>query len=218
MKNLINFLKNDFVTQVFSLNVLIAVFYVSFLFNEISALTQAFIFLAFIVAGSSVYKLFKSRVTVRYELMLLLPLFIFATCLTFGLIHKYNEVGSLSQLMTYSSLSRLIDFAVGAGLVYGSFLGIMGFSCSYSAKEHFKVSTSNIQTLTGHKPDFVHYGITRYNKTFLTLNSFVFNGAGLIRDNSVVGYHVLYNYMKDQNIAFSALSDDDFLLMDMVKI
>lgn len=218
MKTLINFLKNDFVTQVFSLNVLIVVFYVSFLFNEISALTQAFMLLAFVITGSSVYKLFKSRVTVRYELMLLLPLFIFATCLTFGLIHKYNEVGSLEQLMTYTSLSRLIDFAIGASFVYGTFLGVMGFSCSYSAREHFKVPTSNIQTLTGNSPDFVHYGITRYNKTFLTLNSFVFNSVGLIRNNSVVGYHVLYNYMKDQNIGFSALSDDDFLLMDMVKI
>lgn len=213
-----NFLKNDYVTQVFSLNILIAIFYVSFLFNEISALTQAFMLLTFIISGASVYKLFKSRVTVRYELMLLLPLFIFATCLTFGLIHKYNEVGSLGQLMTYTSLSRLIDFAIGASLVYGTFLGVMGFSCSYSAREHFKVPTSNIQTLTGNSPDFVHYGITRYNKTFLTLNSFVFNSVGLIRNNSVVGYHVLYNYMKDQNIGFSALSDDDFLLMDMVKI
>lgn len=174
--------------------------------------------LAFVITGSSVYKLFKSRVTVRYELMLLLPLFIFATCLTFGLIHKYNEVGSLEQLMTYTSLSRLIDFAIGASLFYGTFLGVMGFSCSYSAREHFKVPTSNIQTLTGNSPDFVHYGITRYNKTFLTLNSFFFNSVGLIRNNSVVGYHVLYNYMKDQNIGFSALSDDDFLLMDMVKI
>lgn len=218
MKTLINFLKNDFVTQVFSLNVLIVVFYVSFLFNEISVLTQAFMLLAFVIAGSSVYKLFKSRVTVRYELMLLLPLFIFATCLTFGLIHKYNEVGSLEQLMTYTSLSRLIDFAVGAGLVYGSFLGILGFSCAYSAKEHFEVSASNIQTLTGNKPDFVHYGITRYNKTFLILNSFVFDGSGLIRNNSVVGYHELYNYMKVQNIGFTSLRDDDFLLMDMVKI
>lgn len=218
MKTLINFLKNDFVTQVFSLNILIAFFYVFFLFDEMTVLTQALMVVAFSVTGYSIYKLFKSRVTVRYELMLLLPLFIFATCLTFGLIHKYNEVGSLEQLMTYTSLSRLIDFAIGAGLIYGSFLGVMGFSCMYSAKEHFKVSASNIQTLTGNRPDFVHYGITRYNKTFLTLNNFVFDGVGLIRNNSVVGYHDLYNYMKEQNIGFTSLRDDDFLLMNMIKI
>lgn len=218
MKTLINFLKNDFVTQVFSLNVLIAFFYVSFLFNEISALTQAFMLLAFIIAGASVYKLFKSRVTVRYELMLLLPLFIFATCLTFGLVHKYNEVESFNQLMTYTSLSRLIDFAVGASFVYGSFLGILGFSCSFSVKEHFNEAASNIRILTGNHPEFVHYGITRYNKTFFTSKSFVFDGNGLIRHKSVISYQSLYNYIKAQNIHFNALKDDDFLLIEMVQI
>ena len=218
MKTLINFLKNDFVTQVFSLNVLLAVFYVSFLFNEISLLTLALISLAFGVTGYSVYRLFKSRVTVRYEFMLLLPLFIFATCLTFGLIHKYNEVELFSQLMTYTSLSRLIDFTVGACLVYGIFLGLLGFSCSFSVKEHFNEAASNIRILTGNHPEFVHYGITRYNKTFFTLKSFVFDGDGLIRHKSVISYQSLYNYIKAQNIHFNALKDDDFLLIEMVHI
>lgn len=218
IKNLLTFIKHDFVSQVFLLNITLTLIYACSLFDEVSNLTTSLCVLGLIFSGFSSNKLYKSKVTVRYELMLLLPLFIFAVCLTFGLIHKYNEVGSLSQLMTYTSLSRLIDFAFCVALVYGVFLGIMGFSCSFSVKEHFNEAASNIRILTGNNPEFVHYGITRYNKTFFTSKSFVFDGDGLIRQKSVISYQSLYNYIKAQNIHFNALKDDDFLLIEMVQI
>lgn len=218
IKNLLTFIKHDFVSQVFFLNVTLTLIYACSLFDEVSNLTISLCVLGLLFAGFSSHMLYKSKVTVRYELVLILPLSIFVVCLFFGVLQKYNQFNSFSELMTYSSLERLIDFGMGAMLFYGSFLALMGLSCSNAANDSFETPSSNIKIITGQNPDFIHYGITRHKETFMTLKNFTFCAQGLIRNERVFGFHELFHYLKDQNMRFTSLTDDDFLIMNMVKI
>lgn len=218
IKKLLTFIKHDFASQVFSINLVIAVIYFYFLFDDMSILTVSLIVVAFIFAFFSAYMLFTSKVTIQRELVLFLPLGVFVMCLFFGVLNKYNEVNSLNELMTYTSLSRLIDFCMGAALVYSSFLALMGLSCSNAAPYSFNIQVGNIETLTGAHPDFIHYRITKSYSSILTLNTSIFCKNGLIVNGSVISYNELYNYLKDQDMRFNSLTDDDFLIMDMVKI
>lgn len=212
------FIKHDFVSQVFSLTLILAIIYFYFLFNDTSLLTKLLILASLIFGGYSTYQRYVSRVTVRYEFILLIPIAVFIMCSAFGVLHKYNELKSIHDAVTYDSLSRLIDLGVGAAFIYGIFMTLLGFSCVSASKENFKTPSSNIEVLTGHKPDFIHYRITRSTKTLMTLKDWTFCYQGLVRNESVVGYHDLYNYLKEQNMRFNALTDDDFLIMNMVKI
>jgi len=218
LKKLLTFIKHDFVSQVFLFNLLLIVVYAYFSFSDTSSLTRALIVLAVIFSAGSSYFLFSSKVTVRFELVLALPLSIFVMCLFFGVLNKYNEVASLNELFTYHSMERLIDFSIGAALFYGSFLALMGLSCANAAPNSFTIQAGNIETLTGKQYDFIHYRITKSYSSILTLNNSIFGKNGLIVNGSVIGYHDLYNYLKEQNMRFNALTDDDFLVMNMVKI
>jgi hypothetical protein len=218
LKKLFTFIKHDFSSQVFSISLILAVIYSYFLFDDMSILTISLIVAAFILAGFSTYLLFTSKVTIQRELVLFLPLSVFVMCLFFGVLNKYNEVDSFNELMTYTSLSRLIDFGIGATLVYSSFIALMGLSCANAAPNSFNIQAGNIETLTGKQHDFIHYRITKSYSSILTLNNSIFGKNGLIVNGSVIGYNELYNYLKDQNMRFNALTDDDFLVMNMVKI
>ena len=218
LKKLVTFIKHDFASQVFSINLILAVIYFYFLFDYLSILTLSLIVFAFIFAGFAAYMLFTSKVTIQREFVLFLPLSIFGMCLFFGVLNKYNEVNSLNELMTYTSLSRLIDFGMGAALVYNSFIALMGLSCSNAAPYSFNIQASNIESLTGIKHDFIHYRITKSYSSILTLNNSIFCKNGLMFNGSVIGYNELYNYLKDQNMRFNALTDDDFLVINMFKI
>jgi hypothetical protein len=218
IKKLLTFIKHDFASQVFSINLVIAVIYFYFLFDDMSILTVSLIVGAFIFAFFSAYMLFTSKVTIHRELVLFLPLGVFVMCLFFGVLNKYNEVNSLNELMTYTSLSRLIDFGMGAALVYSSFLALMGLSCSNAAPYSFNIQFENIKILTGEQHDFIHYRITRRYSSILTLNNSIFCQKGLIVNGSVIGYNGLYNYLKDNNMRFNALTDDDFIIIAMVNI
>lgn len=218
INNLLTFIKHDFVSQVFLFNLLLIFVYAYFSFSDTSNLTRVLIVSVVIFSAGSSYILFSSKVTVRFELVLAIPLSIFLMCLFFGFLNKYNEVGSLNELFTYKSMERLIDFGIGAALFYGSFLAFMGLSCSNAANDSFETPSSNIKIITGQNPDFIHYGITRHKETFMTLKNFTFCAQGLIRNERVFGFQELFNYLKDQNMRFTSLTDDDFLIMNMVKI
>lgn len=218
IKKLLTFIKHDFISQMFSLTLMFSVIYSYFLLDDMSILTKVLGAFALILGGYSAYKRYTSNVTVRYELIILIPIAVFTLCLFLGVLHKYNELNSIHALFTYASLSGLIDLGLGAFLLYGSFMALLGFSCILASKENFEIPSSNIEVLTGNKPDFIHYRITKSSKTLMTLKDFTFCAQGLVRNEKVVGYHELYNYMKEQDMRFNALTDDDFLVINMVKI
>lgn len=218
MKNILRFIRYDFVSQVFLVNLLIGGAYVFFALPHLSIISKLLLSIAFIFCSLSVAQLYIFKATVRYELILFVPLIIFLLVIGFGIANKYNELGSIEALMNYEALERIIDFAVFTSMCYGVFMSILGFSIITAVHEDFTIAADNIKVVTGGRPDLIHYRMLNRHETILKFNNFKFCRAGLIFNGTVISYNQLYNYMTEQKIPFKALEADDFLIMHMLKI
>lgn len=143
---------------------------------------------------------------VKYYCFLMIGMFI-----PFLIINYFT--GFNSVINDIFSVSLLLHIFANAGV-----LAIVLSSFHNSWKEpRIEVPLHNILIITGKKPDLIMKRKYSHDALY-QVDGAIFSYYGYVTDDKVIGYHSLYNYLKDQGKKFKEITDDDLNLIDMISI
>lgn len=214
---LIGFLKNDFMSKVMLSCNFVGIYYLIATFNESFMISKILIVLALAFNTLAVIQLYLTKAAIKYEHILLYPIILFTSLIVVVSLLSYNKATSIQDFVD-SYLYNILDVLVAVILIYSSVIATISFSVAVAVSTQFVQPIKNIEIITGDRPDVVQYQVMKRHLSVLRLNDFKFCTDGLIFKDTIISYQSIYNYMLDQQIKFDNLTNEDFIIMHMIKI
>lgn len=218
MKNIVKFMKKDFISKLVICNFLFIAIYSSYYFQHLSKITASFIVGIFVYSLFAIYRLYTQKVTIKFEHFYLLPIIIFLYLGIMAVYTRYNDLSIVNPSSIPQAIERVFDFFALAMLAYNGLLVMVSIIASKSAHTYLKTCKHNILVMTGSEPDFIHYKMMRHKESHLVFSDSIFTIKGYIHNGMELSYRQIYDYMKEQQRTFESLSEDDFNIIHMLHI